>query len=318
MTISLKHAFTSAKGDGADTTLVRPSNWNAEHTLTCATGKMLGRQTSGTGAVEEISASTYMMGLLNTASLTALQVALGLPTTGDAVLTFKTTATSGWVLMNDGTIGDASSGASRANADTSALFILLYDNVLDANAPILTSAGGATTRAAQGSAATAYAAHCRMTLPKQLGRAIIVGGAGAGLTSRALGVTGGEETHLLTTAEIPSHTHTGTTAANGSNHFHNFSGTTSGQSNTHTHGYNDEVARNGTSGGGGAFLNMSHGGASAGTTGGASADHTHTYSGSTSTADSNHTHTFTTDAAGTGGAHNVMQPFTAWNVMIKL
>jgi len=30
--MAIKHAFTSAKDDGADTTLVRPSNWNADHT----------------------------------------------------------------------------------------------------------------------------------------------------------------------------------------------------------------------------------------------------------------------------------------------
>lgn len=29
----VKHAFTSAKSDGADSTLVRPSNWNADHTI---------------------------------------------------------------------------------------------------------------------------------------------------------------------------------------------------------------------------------------------------------------------------------------------
>ena len=29
--MSIKHAFVSAKADEADTTLVRPSNWNAEH-----------------------------------------------------------------------------------------------------------------------------------------------------------------------------------------------------------------------------------------------------------------------------------------------
>ena len=29
--MSIKHAFQSAKADEADTTLVRPSNWNAEH-----------------------------------------------------------------------------------------------------------------------------------------------------------------------------------------------------------------------------------------------------------------------------------------------
>lgn len=55
MAISLKHAFTSAKSDGGDTSLVRPSNWNAEHNLTCATAVVLGRTTAGTGAVEELN-----------------------------------------------------------------------------------------------------------------------------------------------------------------------------------------------------------------------------------------------------------------------
>jgi hypothetical protein len=54
MAISLKHAFESAKADGGDNTLVRPSNWNAEHNLTMATAKILGRLTSGTGAAEEL------------------------------------------------------------------------------------------------------------------------------------------------------------------------------------------------------------------------------------------------------------------------
>lgn len=58
MAISLKHAFTSGKSDGADVTLVQPSNWNAEHTLTLGTGRLLGRTTAGTGAAEEISAGT--------------------------------------------------------------------------------------------------------------------------------------------------------------------------------------------------------------------------------------------------------------------
>lgn len=56
MAISLKHLFTSAKGDGPDATQVQPSNWNAEHVLTLATGRLLGRTTAGTGAAEEISA----------------------------------------------------------------------------------------------------------------------------------------------------------------------------------------------------------------------------------------------------------------------
>lgn len=57
MTISLKHAFTSAKADGPDATLIRPSNWNAEHVLTQATATMLGRVTAGTGVTEELTAA---------------------------------------------------------------------------------------------------------------------------------------------------------------------------------------------------------------------------------------------------------------------
>lgn len=54
MSVSLKHKFQSAKSDGADTTIVRPSNWNDEHDLTLAAGKVLGRDTSGAGAVQEL------------------------------------------------------------------------------------------------------------------------------------------------------------------------------------------------------------------------------------------------------------------------
>ena len=34
----IKHAFTSAKSDGGDATLVRPSDWNAGHVTPYATG----------------------------------------------------------------------------------------------------------------------------------------------------------------------------------------------------------------------------------------------------------------------------------------
>jgi microcystin-dependent protein len=45
-------------------------------------------------------------------------------------------------------------------------------------------------------------------LPPGLGRVPVIAGAGSGLTSRAMGATGGEETHQLTQAEMPAHTHT--------------------------------------------------------------------------------------------------------------
>ena len=132
--------------------------------------------------------------------------------TGDAKFTLKTVADPGWLMMNDSTIGSASSGASFANAAAQALFTLLFTNINDTDAPILTSTGAATTRAAQTNAATAWTNNCRMSLTKQLGRALAVAGTGSGLTARALGATFGEEKHAQTQAEMPSHIHTGTTS----------------------------------------------------------------------------------------------------------
>ena len=121
--------------------------------------------------------------------------------TGDVKLTIKSVADTGWVLMDDKTIGSASSGATgRANDDTEDLYTLLWNNVLDAWAPV-TSGRGA-------SAAADFAANKPLKLPRALGRALGISGAGSGLTSRVLGSYLGAEEHQLTSAEMPSHTHT--------------------------------------------------------------------------------------------------------------
>lgn len=57
MTISVKHAFNSPKTDGADSTVVQPSSWNAEHVFTTAAGKVLGRDSSGAGVLQELPLS---------------------------------------------------------------------------------------------------------------------------------------------------------------------------------------------------------------------------------------------------------------------
>ena len=103
-------------------------------------------------------------------------------------------------MMNDGTSGSASSGAtSRANADTQALFSLLWDNISNAWAPV--SGGRGATAAAD------FAANKTISLMKVLGRSMGIAGSGAGLTPRALGGWLGEEQHQLTVTEMPSHDH---------------------------------------------------------------------------------------------------------------
>jgi hypothetical protein len=57
MTLQIVHPFVNLKADGVDTTVVRPSDWNDDHTITLAAGKVLGRDTSGAGAAQELPLS---------------------------------------------------------------------------------------------------------------------------------------------------------------------------------------------------------------------------------------------------------------------
>lgn len=125
---------------------------------------------------------------------------LGTFTTGDVKLTYKTVADSGWVMITDGTIGSATSGATYANANAAALYAVLWNNVSNTFAPVSTGRGA--------NAAADFAANKTLAVPKLLGRALGIAGAGASLTSRSLGQTLGEETHTMTLAELVAHTHT--------------------------------------------------------------------------------------------------------------
>jgi hypothetical protein len=99
--------------------------------------------------------------------------------TGDIKWTLKTAADAGWVMMNDGSIGDASSNATaRAFADCQALFTLLWTNISNSWAPTQDASGTPVSRGA--SAAADWTAHRRLLLPRTLGRALAIAGSGSG------------------------------------------------------------------------------------------------------------------------------------------
>lgn len=138
--------------------------------------------------------------------------------TGDVRQGIWPVAPPGYVLADGRTIGSASSGATnRANADCEALFILLW--TVMPTLPIYTFEGVASTRGAN--AAADFAANKRLTMFDARGRLLAgldnMGGTAAGILTSAtmtpngttMGATGGTQTHVLTTAQMPSHGHGG-------------------------------------------------------------------------------------------------------------
>lgn len=201
--------------------------------------RMWGKQVSQTPATADSSTKVATTAMVQAAILANIVPTF---TTGDVKLTLKAAADAGWVMMNDGTIGNASSGGTtRANADTQALFELLWNNISNAWAPVSSGRGA--------SAAADFAANKTITLPRSLGRALAIAGAGSGLTSRALGEYLGAETHTLVVGEMPSHTHDATPVVG--------TGPLTGINTTaDANNYTTPIAPTSSTGGGGAHNNM--------------------------------------------------------------
>lgn len=139
---------------------------------------------------------------------------------GDAVESYSTTLPSGWLWLDGRTIGSVASGATaRANADTQALFTILWNSIPNAALPIQDSTGAASTRGV--SAAADFSANKRLPVPDKRGKVaacvdqfpggaaagILTGNTAQGVNGAILGNAGGEQSHTLNTGEMPDHNH---------------------------------------------------------------------------------------------------------------
>lgn len=161
MTVSLKHAFVSGVADDPTaiaTGEVLPSHWDAEHILTQATTRLLGRTTAGTGATEEISVSsplTFSAGALGIAgsALTKTDdtnVTLTLGGSPATALLAGVSLTLGWT----GTLG-----LSRLAQGTDGQLIVGQTGA----APVYKSMTGAISLSAAGAAALTTSAFANPT-----------------------------------------------------------------------------------------------------------------------------------------------------------
>lgn len=166
-------------------------------------------------------------------------------------------------------------------------------SVLRATYPDLFAAIGTTFGAADGT---------HFNLPNVKGR-VVVGKDGSQTEFDAMGETGGEKTHMLTTAEMPSHTHVQdahTHVQNSHNHIQD----------AHSHVvYGGVLASNGSARR--QLQNQYDGGSN----NGYAAPATATNQAATAT---NQNTVATNQNTGGGGAHNNLQPYIVLNYIVKI
>lgn len=219
MTI-VKHKFHSGKGDGPDSTRVKPSAWNDDHDIaTEAASVYLGRDQSGDGPAQELPVVTAGVGDDGTiwtaakieaaiaAAIAAAVEAIHVVPPGTVVGSINGTMV-GYLPLNGTSFGPPGSGATHMNAVYQNLFNLIW-NVIP-TWPINGTRGV--------SSAQDWTDLKSITMPDTAGH--VLGAAGGSLGGSFFAKLGAP-THTLTEAEMPSHVHSiakqsGTNAGGGS------------------------------------------------------------------------------------------------------
>jgi hypothetical protein len=232
-------------------------------------------------------------------------------TTGDIKWNFDGNEQSGFVILNAQTIGNAGSGAHYADDALTALFQYLWARLNNTDAPVSSGRGA--------SGLADFNAGKTMGLPDMRFRCL-VGRSGMGNTISALaadyafadnvGVFGGANNAVLGTANLPAHTHTGTTGngagtiagfTNGTDGLHTHTGGTTDSQGNHNHGYTQPASAPQSAGAGaGLFVAID-------TTPRTTTDGAHTHNLTVPNTGSGHGHAVSLDPA----THN--HPFTTGN-----
>jgi microcystin-dependent protein len=221
--------FASGIGQGLLATAVLGANrtW----TLPNVTGTLITTGDTGTIAAAMLAAGSVTMAKINQAGATTGQAiawngsawapatiaagaTLAATPTGTRITGYWPSAPTGYVLANGDTIGNASSGATRANADTEALFTLLYtvqSGVFGLNpVDIIFDSNGNGLSSFDSDAATSYALNRRLRVPDERLRVPVMAQVGSPLAEAEgkIGAVGGAATHTLVESELPNHVHT--------------------------------------------------------------------------------------------------------------
>jgi microcystin-dependent protein len=174
-----------------------------------ADGQIKIRLTNSAGVVQVAADNLLVVGASSGSGSAPSVDATTILATGDFKARYGTGALTGFVRSNGRTIGSASSGASeRANADCQSLFEYLW--TADANLSVSTGRGA--------SANADWVANKTIALPDLRGRVMAgldgMGNTDAGRLTDAvsafgdgLGEAGGAQTHTLVTAELAAHSH---------------------------------------------------------------------------------------------------------------
>lgn len=296
-----------------------PSLAAGELAINATDGKIFLGNALGTGNVLvsslALSDHTGTLGVSNggtgLATLTANNVMLG---NGTSTPTFVAPSTSGNLLTSNGTTWQSTAPAASAAVPTGSMMpyagataptgYLLCDASAVSRATYADLFAVLSTTYGIGNGSTTF------NLPDMRGRIPMGAGTGTGLnssgtglpsgtaqTARTRGAWLGEETHLLTTAELASHTHANT-----------LSSSSTGAAGSHSHTFSKEVLTYRGSGGdrydpypGSVW----QGSAGAGLTLSTAADHTHTAP------------TLTNASAGSDTRHAIIPPCVVLNYIIK-